>query len=163
MALVEVHDQHVVKFMVNLKKNSDPFSESLARKFAYLVRNTIRCEMKNRGHYVTGELSRNTVVEKLEDKSYAVVIPYYIRFLEYGTSPRGSTGRKNLPRLSSTIAWARKRGMTFEQFRAIVRKYGTKPHPFLLGTLLNLRKDYERETNNSVRLFIGTRAQQIEI
>ena len=159
--LIQVQDENVVSLLNNFKKNGGEFSVQMACVWAVRAKNRIIGELKRRGHNVTGSLVRGFKVERVDEKEYIVTAPYYFKHFEQGTSPRGSTGRKNLPKLSSTIAWARKRGMTFEQFRSIVRKYGTKPHPILNDVFVKLRKEYERVIDSKLKLFIGTRAQQV--
>ena len=147
---IQVHTQKVENMASGLNRNLPKAITRGINKFTERLANEIRKEAKLRGHKNTGFLSspRGTFVRKKQG-IWEVKMPKYITFLEKGTRPHF------IPRKFITELWARKHGMSFGTFRAIVAKKGTKPHPFTQSVVnrevRRLKKTVEKEMNKTIR------------
>jgi len=125
-------------------------------RFSEKVASAIRLEARKRGHKNTGYLSskKGTRVKPIKANEWAIVMPYYTKYLEKGTEPRGREG-KQLPPLAKTKMWAAKHGMSFDTMRDIIAEHGTKPHPFvefvIVKELQSLKRTLEKRMNKAIR------------
>ena len=127
--------------------------------FANSLSKSLRLEAKARGHTFTGYLSseKGTHPKKIDQDTWAVVMPYYIKHIEEGTSPHW------IPRYGKTVNWARRRGMSFETFNKLmagkakggIGKGGATADPFVNQVinreLKNLKKKVEEQINNTIK------------
>ena len=124
-------------------------------KIGKVVTDNMRKQIESNGSNHTGKLSKEITFDVPNGKTMTVTLPLYGKFVDEGTkgTENGNSNRK-MPPISKIKKWARNHGLNEYAVATNIKKYGTKPHPFIFQFNKTIQ-DYRNEIEKEIGIEIG--------